>query len=67
MAESVGFIGLGIMGEPMAMNLVKSGYKVTVYNRTPQKAEPLKKAGAKVAANPAEAAHNADYVISIVS
>ncbi|HET7213426.1 MAG TPA: NAD(P)-dependent oxidoreductase [Terriglobia bacterium] len=67
MAESVGFIGLGIMGGPMAMNLVKSGYKVTVYNRTPQKAEPLKKAGAKVAANPAEAAHNADYVISIVS
>ena len=67
MAESVGFIGLGIMGEPMALNLVKAGYKVTVYNRTPEKAEPLKKAGAKVAATPAEAARNADYVISIVS
>jgi len=67
MAESVGFIGLGIMGEPMALNLVKAGYEVTVYNRTPEKAEPLKKAGAKVAATPAEAARNADYVVSIVS
>ncbi len=67
MAESVGFIGLGIMGEPMALNLVKAGYEVRVYNRTPEKAEPLKKAGAKVAATPAEAARNADYVVSIVS
>ena len=67
MAESVGFIGLGIMGEPMALNLVKAGYKVTVYNRTAEKAEPLKKAGAKVAPTPAEAARNADYVVSIVS
>lgn len=67
MAESVGFIGLGIMGEPMALNLVKAGYQMTVYNRTPEKAEPLKKAGAKVAATPAEAARDADYVVSIVS
>jgi len=67
MAESVGFIGLGIMGEPMALNLVKAGYKVTAYNRTPEKTKPLKEAGAKVASTPAEAAHNADYVISIVS
>lgn len=67
MAESVGFIGLGIMGEPMALNLVKAGYKVTVYNRTAEKAEPLKEAGAKVAPTPAEAARNADYVVSIVS
>ena len=67
MAESVGFIGLGIMGEPMALNLVKAGYKVTVYNRTAEKAEPLKEVGAKVAPTPAEAARNADYVVSIVS
>jgi 3-hydroxyisobutyrate dehydrogenase-like beta-hydroxyacid dehydrogenase len=67
MAESVGFIGLGIMGEPMALNLVKAGYKVTGYNRTAEKTEPLKKAGAKIAATPAEAARNADYVMSIVS
>jgi len=55
------------MGEPMALNLVKAGYKVTAYNRTPEKTKPLKEAGAKVASTPAEAAHNADYVISIVS
>jgi len=67
MAESVGFIGLGIMGEPMALNLVKAGYKVTVFNRTPEKTKPLKEAGAKVASSPAEAARNADYVMSIVS
>ena len=67
MAESIGFIGLGIMGEPMALNLVKAGYKVTVYNRTAEKAEPLKEVGAKVAPTPAEAARNADYVVSIVS
>jgi 3-hydroxyisobutyrate dehydrogenase len=67
MAESVGFIGLGIMGEPMALNLVKAGYQVTVYNRTRDKAQSLERAGAKVASTPAEAARNADYVMSIVS
>ncbi|TAM79160.1 MAG: NAD(P)-dependent oxidoreductase [Acidobacteria bacterium] len=67
MAESVGFIGLGIMGEPMALNLVKAGYQVTVFNRTPDKARALEQAGAKVASTPAEAASNANYVMSIVS
>jgi 3-hydroxyisobutyrate dehydrogenase len=67
MAESVGFIGLGIMGEPMALNLVKAGYNVTVFNRTRDKAQPLERAGAQVASSPAEAARNADYVMSIVS
>ena len=67
MAESVGFIGLGIMGEPMALNLVKAGYHVSVYNRTPNKTQSLEQAGARVASTPAEAAQNADYVMSIVS
>jgi 3-hydroxyisobutyrate dehydrogenase len=67
MAESVGFIGMGIMGEPMALNLVKAGYKVKVYNRNPQKTKPLQEAGAKVASTPAEAARGAGFVISIVS
>src|SRR6266487_6929854 len=39
MAQSIGFIGLGIMGQPMALNLVKAGYKVTAFNRTRSKAE----------------------------
>jgi len=67
MAESVGFMGLGIMGEPMALNLVKAGYQVTVFNRTRDKTQTLERAGARVASSPAEAARNADYVMSIVS
>jgi len=67
MAESVGFIGLGIMGEPMAMNLVKAGYQVSVFNRTHDKARALERAGARVASSPADAARGADYVMTIVS
>jgi len=67
MPPSIGFIGLGIMGQPMALNLVKAGHPVTVFNRTPAKTETLKSAGAKVAGTPAEAAAEADFVVSIVS
>ncbi len=47
----VGYIGLGIMGTPMAMNLLKAGFSVTVYNRTASKAQPLREAGATVASS----------------
>ena len=67
MAQSVGFIGLGLMGQPMALNLVKAGFQVTVFNRTRNKAEPLEQAGARVAASAAEAAREADVVMIIVS
>ena len=67
MPQSIGFIGLGIMGQPMALNLIKAGHKLVVYNRTPAKTEPLKNAGARVATSPAEAAKDADVVIMIVS
>ncbi len=67
MPESIGFLGLGIMGQPMALNLVKAGYRVTVFNRTRSKAEPLERAGARIAPTPAEAARQADLVMSIVS
>jgi 3-hydroxyisobutyrate dehydrogenase-like beta-hydroxyacid dehydrogenase len=67
MAEYVGFIGTGIMGEPMALNLVKTGYQVSVYNRTHEKTQSLARAGARVTSTPSEAAQNADYVMSIVS
>ena len=67
MSQSVGFIGLGIMGTPMALNLVKAGFPVTVYNRTASKAEVLKQAGARVAPTPAEAAREADVIVTIVS
>ena len=52
----IGFIGLGHMGSAIALNLVKAGHAVSVWNRSPDKAEPLVAAGAKKAATPAEAA-----------
>jgi 3-hydroxyisobutyrate dehydrogenase-like beta-hydroxyacid dehydrogenase len=52
---NVGFIGLGHMGVGMAANLLKAGHHVTVYNRTPGKAEALTALGAKVSARPSEA------------
>jgi 3-hydroxyisobutyrate dehydrogenase len=67
MPQSIGFIGLGLMGQPMALNLVKAGFPVTVFNRTRGKADSLGQAGAKVAESPAETARDADVVIIIVS
>ena len=67
MPHTIGFIGLGIMGQPMALNLLKAGHKLTVYNRTGSKAESLKQAGAQVASTPAAAAKDADFVIVIVT
>ena len=67
MAQPIAFIGLGIMGQPMALNLVKAGFDVTVFNRTRTKAEPLEEGGAKVASTPAEAARHAEVVMIIVS
>ena len=67
MPRRIGFIGLGIMGLPMAKRLVEAGHAVTVWNRTASKAEPLLAIGAKRAATPAEAAKGAEFVISIVT
>jgi len=67
MTQNVGFIGLGIMGSPMALNLIKAGFQVAAYNRSAGKAAPIEKAGGRIAATPAEAANGADFVMSIVS
>jgi 3-hydroxyisobutyrate dehydrogenase-like beta-hydroxyacid dehydrogenase len=67
MPESIGFIGLGIMGQPMALNLIKAGHKLSVYNRTAAKAAALQAAGAHVASSSAEAARDANVVMMIVS
>ncbi len=63
----IGFIGIGIMGGPMAENLLDAGYEVTVHNRTKVKAEPVLEAGAKWADTPAECARDQDIVITCVS
>ena len=60
--RKLGFIGLGIMGYPMAQNLLKAGYAVTVYNRTRQKSEELAREGATVAESPTEVAQQASVI-----
>ena len=63
----IGFIGLGAMGAAIATNLVESGHEVHVFNRSPARAEPLRKAGATVAASAAEAVRSAKVVFSMVA
>lgn len=63
----VAFLGLGVMGYPMAGHLVKAGHEVTVYNRTTAKAEAwVKEHGGTLGATPAEAVKGADFVMACV-
>ncbi len=63
----VGFVGLGVMGAPMAENLLHAGFEVQVYNRTPRHMEPLAAAGAYAAGSLHELAANADVVAIMVT
>ncbi len=65
--HDIAFIGTGLMGAPMARCLLKAGFNVTVWNRSPEKAEALQGDGAKIAASPAEAAQNADVIITMLT
>jgi 3-hydroxyisobutyrate dehydrogenase-like beta-hydroxyacid dehydrogenase len=67
MKPTVGFIGLGLMGKPMAQNLLRAGFPLTVWNRTKSKADDLVRGGAKLAETPREAAARSDVLITIVS
>ena len=58
----VGYIGLGIMGSAMASNLLKAGFPLTIWNRTPQKAETLKSLNATWTDSPAQLARECDVV-----
>ena len=67
MAEKVAFIGLGLMGYPMAGHLASAGHRVSVYNRTHSKAERwVAEHGGALAATPAQAADGADFVFACV-
>jgi 2-hydroxy-3-oxopropionate reductase len=63
---TIGFIGLGVMGRPMAEHLVRAGHQVAVHNRSPEPVQALVAAGAKGAASAAEAADGAQVVITMV-
>ena len=65
--ENIAFIGLGVMGYPMAGFLAKAGHSVTVYNRTTSKAEKwVKEYGGKLSPTPADAAKNASFIFACV-
>src|SRR6516165_9921667 len=63
----IAFLGLGNMGTPMALNLVRAGHEVTVFNRTAAKAHPLIEAGAHMASSPAEAVANCEIMLTMLS
>jgi 3-hydroxyisobutyrate dehydrogenase-like beta-hydroxyacid dehydrogenase len=67
MKANVGIIGLGLMGAPIARNLLKAGFPLTVWNRTRSKADQLGHEGAKVANSPQEVAAEAEVLITMVS
>ena len=63
----IGFLGLGIMGRPMALNLLKGGHEVVVWARRAESMAPLTEAGARSGANPADVARQVEVVISMVA
>jgi 3-hydroxyisobutyrate dehydrogenase len=67
MAERVAVLGTGIMGAPMARNLLKTGFQVRVWNRTPDKARVLAADGADLAETPADAVREAAFVITMLT
>jgi 3-hydroxyisobutyrate dehydrogenase len=67
MGEQVAVLGTGIMGAPMARNLLKAGFQVRVWNRTPEKARVLAAEGADLAKTPAEAVREAAFVITMLT
>jgi len=65
--DSVAVLGTGIMGAPMARNLAEAGFPVRVWNRTQEKAEPLRAAGAAIAGTPADAAAGAAVLLTMLT
>ena len=66
MSHTVGFIGLGLMGKPMARNLLKKGFSVVAHNRSRGPVEELKKDGVTPAGSPAEVARSAQFIITML-
>ena len=63
----IAFLGLGMMGAPIATRLLQAGHELTVWNRTPDRAKPLAARGAKVARSPAEAGTGAAFAITMLA
>jgi len=67
MSEIIGFIGTGMMGEPMARNLLRAGFRLKVYNRTKEKARALAAEGAEIVDTPAQAAVDGGIVVTMLA
>lgn len=67
MTGEIAFLGTGIMGAPMAINLLRAGHRVSCYNRTRAKTAPVEAAGGTVCDTPQETARNAQFVVTIVT
>ena len=67
MIKKIAYLGLGTMGAGMASNLLKAGYKLTVWNRSAEKCKPFARKGARLAESPADATRDADLVIYMLS
>ena len=65
--KKIGFIGIGLMGLPMAKNILKSGYKLIAFNRSPNKADLLKEFGAEIAKSLGELVNNSDVIITMLT
>lgn len=63
----IGFLGIGLMGQPMAMRLLQANYEVTVYNRTKSKLQPLEEAGAKTTDSASQVIQQTDCVILMLT
>ena len=67
MTKKIGFIGIGLMGLPMSKNIAKAGYNLTVFNRSKNKAEPLKEFGAKISNTLKDAVDGSEIVITMLT
>ena len=64
---TIGFIGTGLMGLPMAKNILKSGFKLKVFNRSIEKAEPLKEFGAEISKSISDVVKDSDFIITMLT
>jgi 2-hydroxy-3-oxopropionate reductase len=67
MSKKIGFIGIGLMGLPMAKNILKAGYNLKAFNRSQNKAEPLKEFGAEIVSSIDDAVKDSDVVITMLT
>ena len=66
MNKKIGFVGLGIMGKPMAINIKNAGYELSVFDRHKENIEDLTKIGAIARSSPADTSRNSDITITMV-